>query len=137
MTDKEPTDDSKDPQGGSGGVPPEAGKVADQLEEKKEEAEKLEEKLNEPGLTDREREKVGERLDRLDEQMTALGTKLDQLISSPVAPSPRRAPEGGDAPGGKDDAAGGGGQPPKDKDAGEKPAKPPFSKAWWGNRAAG
>lgn len=132
MTDKEP-DDAKDPQAGSGDVPPEAGKVAEQLDEKKEEAEKLEEKLNEPGLTDREREKVGERLDRLDEQMTALGTKLDQLISSPVAPSPRRTAEP-DAP--KDKDAGEGGQPPKDKpDA--PPAKPAFSKAWWGSRAAG
>ncbi|NUT27688.1 MAG: hypothetical protein HOV84_17490 [Streptomyces sp.] len=136
MTDKDKTDDAKDPQGaGPGDVPPEAGKVAEQLDAKQEEAEKLEEKLNEPGLTDRERDKVGERLDALDSQIAGLGKKLDQLISSPVAPSPRRSAE--DAP---KESAGEGGQPPKDKEAGaakEPPAKPPFSKAWWGSRAAG
>lgn len=133
MTKKDPTDAPKDADpAAADGVPAEAAAVADQLEDKQEQAEDVKEKLDDPNLTDAQRDKLEERLSGLEGQMTSLGQKLDQLLASPVAPSPRRAAEPDAGP--QDDAKGAdtGAEPPA-----EPPAKPSFSTAWWGKRAAG
>lgn len=106
------------------GAPPEAAAVEEKIDELNAEAEKIDEKIDDPDTSAAERAKLEERLGKIEDQMNGLGDKLDQLISSPVAPSPRRTEETAPAA-------------PAAPAAEETPAaeeEPPKKHVWWGNR---
>ncbi len=111
---------------------PEAEKVADQIETLQDDAAKVEEKIADPATSPDERARLEERLDRIEASQEKLVTKLDQLLSSPVAPSPRRTeePEPAKAPPQT------GTQTPDAEPAEDKPrGKAPVSSRWFGDRA--
>lgn len=115
---------------------PEADKVEDKLEELDDEAEKVHDKLEEPGTTPEEREQLGKRLDDIEAQQRTLLEKLDTLLASPVAPSPRRTATETDPPARETVPPQAGDQTPDSPpDGDEPPKKAPVSKAWFGNRA--
>jgi hypothetical protein len=116
---------------------PEAEKVADQIETLQTDAARVEKKIADPATPPDERERLEERLGRIEKRQDELMGKLDQLIASPVAPSPRRTEEPGSAsvPAQAETPAASTEAPAAEED---KPrGKAPVSRRWFGDRAYG
>lgn len=123
MTKKDTTDDSV--------TTPETEEIEEKVEELDAEHAKLEEAKAD--ATPEQRADINERLDKIEAKQESLLEKLDKLLASPVAPSPRRTVSDAPAPERTEVPEQAGTQTPDAPPA--APRKARTSKAWFGERA--
>lgn len=102
-------------------IDPAVKETEKEIEKVEKEAEKVIEKIEDPNTSSAERIKLMESVDKLNARLDSHEAKLDKLLASPIAPSPRKTEETV--------------QPPAVDTPAKPKAKSKVSKGWFGSHA--